>query len=217
MTAAELSTRFDIELDAIASGVAPGFLNSEKSQFLTKAEDELIKSFVQLGDYKSIHTLVERIQTTSLSLDNTYTSKVYYIDLYTVIPNFRYHISTRALITRTDPTLTSQWVNCESISREDMYKFFENGFNTPYFKHPKIVLELSEGTTQSRLYLILDAYTSIPTPAGIEVAYVRKPAGIDIDTSATSELPEFLHKDVVSLAVQEAVKSLYISKLPQKE
>ena len=106
MTAAELGSRFDLELDALASGVAPGFLNTEKSQLLTKAQDELIQAFVQARDYKSIYTIVEQKRIASLSADSNYTGKTYYIALGSEIPDFRYFISARVQVNRSTPSLT---------------------------------------------------------------------------------------------------------------
>lgn len=215
MTAAQLSTEFDILLDAVASGVAPGFLNSEKSRLLTKAQNELIDTFVRLKDYKTIYTIVEQARISSLTQDSNYTGKTYYINLEDEIPNFRYYISSRLQVSRTNPTLDSERVNCELIERKDMYKFLEDGFNIPYFKRPKSMLEYNEGASKNRLYVVLDYYTS--TPSNLEVSYVRMPADIDIDTPGNPELPEFLHKEIVSLAVNMAVESLFKSKIPQKE
>ena len=45
MTAAEFSQEFDILYNNIASNQAPGLTEYEKSVFLTKAQDEIIKNY----------------------------------------------------------------------------------------------------------------------------------------------------------------------------
>ena len=45
MTAEEFSQEFDILYNNIASNQAPGLTEYEKSVFLTKAQDEIIKNY----------------------------------------------------------------------------------------------------------------------------------------------------------------------------
>ena len=42
MTTSQIKTRFLIELDAVASGAAPGFTDSEISELVDKAQKDLI-------------------------------------------------------------------------------------------------------------------------------------------------------------------------------
>ena len=93
-----------------------------------------------------------------------------------------------------------------------MFRFFSDLNNTPYFKNPKIVLESEESTAKRTIRIIVDSYSTL---SKFEINYVKKPTPINIGSSITSELPEFLHTNLVTMAVQEAVKSLYISKSPQ--
>jgi len=214
MTAAELSTRFDIELDAVASAAAPGFTDDEKSSLLTKAQNILIQEYARAKNWNAIYTLVQTSTTSDISSITAYGTKATYIDLNTVYSDFRYYVSSRAQLTRTYPTVSEQKVECELIERDAISKFIvATGINTPYFKYPKVVLEYSSGSSYPILIILVDNYTTV-IEANFELTYVRIPNDIDIDESVTSELPENLHKDIVSLAVQEAVRSLYISKTP---
>ena len=214
MTAAELRTRFDIELDAVASAAAPGFTNDEVSQLLTKAQDMLIQSYVGSKDFNAIYTLVETVETQNISAYTEYGGKCSYISLNAEFADFNYYVSSRLRTTRTYPTIIAGIVPCELIERNDIGKFISSGFNTPYFKTPKVLFEYYKNSSIPIIIILVDSYSNVPTDQ-FEMTYVRTPADIDIDGSVTSELPDNLHKDVVSLAVQEAVKSLYISKTPQ--
>ena len=46
MTTQEFSTEFDVLYDNISSGQAPGLTEYEKSVFLTKAQDEIVKNYI---------------------------------------------------------------------------------------------------------------------------------------------------------------------------
>ncbi|HPQ79723.1 MAG TPA: hypothetical protein PLG47_04685, partial [Candidatus Dojkabacteria bacterium] len=187
--------------------------NAEKSSFLTKGEDILIQEYTKVKDWNSIYTVVENI-TIAPSAITQYGNKAYYINLGTGVTDFRYYVSSRCMINKTAPiAIDDEKINCEIIDKENAYRFIVTGYNKPYFKYPKVFLEYDRSNAREILVILIDYYSSIVDE--FELTYVRKPAGIDIDGSVTSELPEYLHKDVVSLAVQEAVKSLYISKTPQ--
>ena len=45
MTAQEFSSEFDLLYNNVSSNQAPGFTEYEKSVFLTKAQDEIIKNY----------------------------------------------------------------------------------------------------------------------------------------------------------------------------
>lgn len=221
MTSAELSTRFDIELDAVASAAAPGFSDAEKSNLLIKAQNMLVQEFARVKNWSAIYTLVNTDSTDAILSITDYGTKATKIDVNTTFPNFGYYVSSRALITRTNPTITSQMVECDLVERDAVPKFIvSEGFNTPYFKHPKIFLEhggfiYGEYVVAAPLLVILvDNYTSVVNDL-FELTYVRIPADINITQGVTSTLPENLHDTLVTLAVQEAVKSIYVSKTPQ--
>ena len=213
MDTAELKERFIIELDAVASAAAPGFTDSEISNLLNKSQDEIIKTFVQLKDWNSIYTLLKhKYNITPASSSTEYNGKVYHVYIDTYVPDFRYYIDAIGTVTRISPESVTGKVKCELISKEDMFRFFSDLNNTPYFKNPKIVLESEESTAKRTIRIIVDSYSTL---SKFEINYVKKPTPINIGSSITSELPEFLHTNLVTMAVQEAVKSLYISKPPQ--
>ena len=49
MTPSELKVQFNIELDAVASGAAPGFTDAEISTLLTKSQLDFIELKVQIS------------------------------------------------------------------------------------------------------------------------------------------------------------------------
>lgn len=218
MTATELKTRFNIELDAVASAAAPGFTDAEIGELLTKAQDIQVEMYTKLKDWNSIYTLVKHNHTVTLNSDSTYYgSGAKYVNLPSDVSDFRYYVTSRVKVTRTYPSLTTQYVECELIDRSYLNRFLSGGFNVPYFKKPKVALEYRTASVVPVMVVVPDYYTS--AMEGFELSYVKIPTEIDIVNypSRECELPEFLHKEMVSMAVQEAVRSLYISKIPQKE
>lgn len=214
MTSAELISKFKIRLEAVASASAPGFTNTEIYSLLNTAENEIIKKYSQLGDYKSIYTVVRTYGGSISSMTLPSGESVYGISIPSVTSSpIRFFVDAMVRITRTEPTITSEFVRAEIISTSDISKFVTTNFNRPYFKYPKIVFGYQASTAPySYIIAIPDAYTT--NIDQIQLTYVL--AQIGIDESNTSILPEFLHDDLVDLAVNMAAESIFKTKIPQQ-
>ena len=99
------------------------------------------------------------------------------------------------------------------IQRDIADKFATTGFNYPYFKNPVLYLEQWDVIDGFPSIVVMLDYYSIPAAVAenVELTYIRIPDTINV-ASTTSELPSYLHKTLVTMAVQEAVKSLKIAK-----
>lgn len=214
MKSAELISKFKIRLEAVASASAPGFTDTEIYSLLETAENDIIKKYSQLGDYKSIYTTI-RTYGGPLSRVTLPSGDVVY---GIVIENnnyvgVRYVIDATVRVSRTEPTLSSRFVRTEIISVLDMAKFFTTDFNKTYFKYPKIVIGYERiGDAKASLIVIPDSYTT--SIDYINMTYVCTQLGIDSIT--TSMLPKFLHDDLVDLAVNMAAESIFKTKIPQQ-
>lgn len=215
MTSAELISKFKIRLEAVASASAPGFTNTEVYSLLNTAENEIIKKYSQLGDYKSIYTVVRTYGGIISPMTLPSGESVYGIAIPSVTSSpIRFFVDAMVRITRTEPTITSEFVRAEIISTSDISKFVTTNFNRPYFKYPKIVFGYQASTAPySYIIAIPDTYTT--NIDQIQLTYVL--AQIGIDESNTSILPEFLHDDLVDLAVNMAAESIFKTKIPQQE
>lgn len=60
MTAEQVKTRFLIELDAVASGAAPGFTDSEISELVDKAQKDLILQLAKAKKWDDLYTLITK-------------------------------------------------------------------------------------------------------------------------------------------------------------
>lgn len=211
MTASELKINFNIELDAVSSGAAPGFTDAEINALFIKVERDIIEAAVKSKDFDSIYTLVETAKG-SLASGNSYANS-YKVLIDTFADNFLYYVTSRTYVNRTNPTFTG-WVENDLIQRDIADKFATTGFNYPYFKNPVLYLEQWDVIDGFPSIVVMLDYYSIPAAVAenVELTYIRIPDTINV-ASTTSELPSYLHKTLVTMAVQEAVKSLKIAKV----
>lgn len=205
MTPSELKVQFNIELDAVASGAAPGFTDAEISTLLTKSQLDFIELKVKAGEWDDIYTLLDRNLTVLASgLYGTKTRQ-------SALPvDFQYYCTSRIRIYRTNPTIQNEWLPCDEISPAIMNKFLSTAFNFAYFKYPVIFYSNEEGFINT----IVDYYTDYEEDGqnNFELTYIKAPLDVDV-TSQTLLIPDTYHRTVVSMAVQEAVKSLKIAKV----
>jgi len=206
MNTTELKNRFLIQLDAVASGAAPGFTDDEISELLTKSQDDLIQQFIQLGRWEELYTLLNTVKSTAAI--GIYGANSYRADIPV---DFKYYCTSRVKVGRSDGSgITNTFVTCDLISPTIMDRFLVTAFNKAFYKYPVVFLN----QTDDSLTILVDTYTTFAAVAeNVEMTYIFKPPLINITTSTTSYLPDKLHKDIVSLAVDEAVKSLKIAKI----
>lgn len=102
-------------------------------------------------------------------------------------------------------------VHCRLIERESLYDTLDDFCNRPTKRYPVVAISGSEAN------LVVDIYTGTtdqPTkPKAIIYTYIRKPAVVLLDeenpdNSVNCDLPEFLHKDIVTDAVNYYLQSL---------
>ena len=208
MTVTEVKTKFLIELDAVASGAAPGFTDAEISKLVDKAQKDLIQQLAVAKKWDDLYTLID-ISTKSL------TSGVYGAKSYKVLipDNFGYYVLARIKGSRQDlGESADSWYNCDEISYKIADKFITTSFNKPYFKNPVIFLWNEDSSTEY-YNILVDTYFYPAATSAFQLTFVKIPTKFDITTAANLSLPETLHENIVAMAVQEAAKSLTIAKM----
>lgn len=207
MTASELKIVFNIELDAVASGAAPGFTDSEISTLLTKSQRDFIELKIKAGEWDDVYTLLATDGTIlSAGIYSTKTRK-------SAIPaDFGYYCTSRIRIYRSNPTIQNEWLGCDRIEPTIINKFLSTAFNFAYFKYP--VIFFSDEDDTGYINTIVDYYTDYEEDGNnnFELTYIKLPLDVDV-TSQTLMIPDKYHNKVVSMAVEEAVKSLKIAKV----
>lgn len=234
MTVSECLNKFYIELDALASGVAPGFEPEDVYALFDKVQDNYIKSAVLNKNYSGLEPLLKKasikLSLSSIPYTNTYsgTTETMY--------DFYYYISSRALINRTNPqtSINGDWVECDLIQIDIAKNFAITPFNKPYFKNPVvfIVQNINQATqmppggledsgnsegivvqTSYTINLMTDYYTTLNTSnnTNFQMTYVSKPTKINANWGFS--LNPNMHTILVSMAVMEAAKSFKIAKM----
>jgi hypothetical protein len=206
MTASEVKSRFIIELDAVASGAAPGFTDDEISELLTKAQKDFIQLKIKSGEWNDIFTLLDISLITLAGGDYGTLTKA-----ASLPADYGYYCTSRVRITRTNPTIQNQWLQCDLIDASIMGRFLSTPFNLAYFKYPVVFLYAAE----KFICTIVDWYTTYEVDASpnYELTYARIPADVDITAGDTLSIPDAYFETVIEMAVQEAVKSLKLAKM----
>lgn len=208
MTVTEVKTKFLIELDAVASGAAPGFTDAEISELVDKAQKDLIQQLAVTKKWDDLYTLID-ITTTGLT-SGVYGAKSY---MALVPANFGYYVLARLKGSRQDLNeLADSWYNCDEISYKIADRFITTSFNRPYFKNPVVFLWNEDGSTEY-YNILIDTYFAANVTNSFQLTYVKIPTKFDITTAANLELPETLHENIVEMAVKEAAKSLTLAKM----
>ena len=233
MTTQEFSTEFDVLYNNIASNGAPGINEYEKSVFLTKAQNELIKAyFLKVSNKLQSGYDDNALQQTNFSnliVLKTYQNNDLEEAKYSSIANSKsvvmpknslFILNEQLLVTDTNnknKTLIVVPINGDAYSR-----LLSKPFKRP-LKNQAWRLDVNMESTEDEQYadLIPTAGTTIK---GYQIRYVKKPTpiiltkledGITIDgeyEEMTCKLNPILHPEVLQRAI-ELAKASYIGEL----
>lgn len=166
------------------------FGNGEYERILSKADE--------------VRDLIRRVTVNSTATSTapyTYNSKsiASIVDL-SQVTDFMFYIRSDSKITRSAMPLveTPSWMPNEFIKYSEKDKFLTTPVNIPIITKPGCYIENS-GLSNS-LVIIHDIYTIITDSKGVSIEYIKTPK--DITNDNTSDLPNYLHEDVVKFAVE---------------
>lgn len=201
MTNAELKTRFLEGYDAITNFAAPGYQDDEISAFLNQAMDLVVDELYAANDVENLSEILEKVTSNVVACTlEDYGSSAY--QLVTTLTDFRWHVNSRAKITRTEPfAVAAEWVECEPIYKVMADKYVQVSFNKPIIVFPKLVRQ------DSNFIVLIDSYTTIKLSGGFQIVYLKTPTRIAVDVAGTPELHVKLHQKIVDKAVQLAMKA----------
>lgn len=233
MTTQEFSTEFDVLYNNIASNGAPGINEYEKSVFLTKAQNELIKAyFLKVSNKLQSGYDDNALQQTNFSnliVLKTYQNNDLEEAKYSSIANSKsvvmpknslFILNEQLLVTDTNnknKTLIVVPINGDAYSR-----LLSKPFKRP-LKNQAWRLDVNMESTENEQYadLIPTAGTTIK---GYQIRYVKKPTpiiltkledGITIEGESeemTCKLNPILHPEVLQRAI-ELAKASYTGEL----
>lgn len=126
-----------------------------------------------------------------------YENLIYYINLSSLSDTFLFYIRSDSLVTRTDINIcTGDWVPNKLIKRSDIDKYIDTFYNKPIILNPLVFFENNGGSL--RMNILHDSYTTLTTTSGVNVEYIKEPAGMTV--SQDCELPLHLHEAIVKFA-----------------
>lgn len=221
MTAQEFNDQFDVLYNNITSNQAPGLDEYEKSVFLTKAQDEIIKNYFlkqsnpklagfdnnqkRQADFSNL--LVNEVLTTSTKEFVSQTNAVS-IDLSDLIENLLLIINERIDVVRNTKNIS---LVIKSISFDEYDRLMQKPFKYPTYN-------------QAWRLMVNGKVSDIvigpnDTASDYHIRYIRKPKPIivdllvgvtidgynaPIDVDNPCELDEILHQEILQRAVELA-------------
>jgi len=127
----------------------------------------------------------------------------YSVDLSSLSDEFMFYVRSDSKVTRTDiHTCTTKWFPNEYIKYSEKEKFLTTPVNNPIITKPGCYIE-NDGSGNV-LVIIHDSFTTLTTTSGVNIEYMKEP--VDMSLSQNSELPNYMHEDIVRFAV-----NMYIS------
>lgn len=197
MTTAEMIESFGLNYASEINSSVPGWEDSEILHFLNQAQDDVVRELYNRSGGLELRSLVKG---TTLSSSSTYSTGITNAKEFdNTASDYLYYLGSRSKLTRTDPTMTAEWIDNQLISPSDAHKFIQSSTNTPWFKNPVVFWEETDD-----LVVFYDAYTTALTD--IFLQYIKEP--VEITNAVDCELREDLHQDVVDRAVTVAIEIL---------
>jgi hypothetical protein len=218
MTTQEIKTRFLLLYDKVASLDAPGYVDSEISEFLNIAQESEFLEVIEGIRKKSFDSNERRkkdlsniIRTSELSLSS---------DQDDILPNgFLFDLPDDLAFTITESLTLASENECLDGSTVNVlpytYDEYSANINNPFKKPENSAWRLEYNT--NRHELILPPNT---TPDKYVIRYLKKPVNIDIENDITSELSDYFIHNIINRAVTLATSvtnpELYQVKLSEE-
>jgi hypothetical protein len=218
MTSLEMNIEFLRLLRAINKELALSEIPDTETilQMLTISQIRYLKEvYLKDGEHSNIlnksdelRDLIRRELVACTVIDTgPLTNIAYSVDLSTLDNDFMFYIRSDSKLTRTAmpviDTIGGAWMPNEYIKYADKDKFLTTPIHIPIIIKPGCFIE-NTGSANS-LIIICDDYTeleeTIGVDAGISLEYIKEPADITLEVGGDSELPNFMHEEIVKFAV----------------
>lgn len=229
MTITEINNEFDILYENISSGAAPNLNDYEKSLFLTRAQDELVRMYYngKNSHYSSFESDEETRRyldqlvlekTVELSSPQSYAGFTKYTIKKNDIGNMLFVLRETAT-NASNGCLNGAVMQVIPISHEDLNRVLNDPFKRP---NERKVLRYDDSNSDVYFNLLtkhnLKTYTItyLKKPKPIILSDLGEDSGFTIDNqyeqTETLDIPDLLQHKVISRAV-ELAKAAYIGDL----
>ncbi len=214
MTGKKLADQFRISVEA----VAPGFLDSEVSYFLTQAQFSIIKQLVAYYKLTDVYSkLLERksiLLTRESDSGNVWQDSIVFSG---ILPND--FLKLISAVVKLNSSLTQYILKCDITPYSYMNRFISTTTNNPFLERPVFFINQDDSlSTTGKTFIILvgkrNFFGTIPLTTEfiyphVSIDYVRFPNDIDATDDVTLvQFPEF-SDEIVQLASKLALDSLY--------
>lgn len=227
MTTAEFRLEFDSLYDNITSGSAPGLDDYDRSYFLSKAQDEKVKSLYKIfeSDERSRRVLNNLVLFHTTSTDITDSSGINTESQMFEIPATTQYIVAESVITDSDLT-----IRVKPTTHDELSSVLDDPFRKPSVDNiEKYALRLDRGDVSSTKVIELILFgDDVKT---YSCRYIKKPVpivlsdltaiqnGISIEgiTAETQcELDSSIHREIIDRAVELALEAFEQQRLQTK-
>jgi len=200
MTPQEMVDSFGLNYASEINLSVPGWESSEILSFLNKSQEKLVRElYLSTGD-RWLRELVKTAEFVAKTGD--YSGGIPNAVYYSIVgvTDYLYYLSAMVKVTRTNPTMTAEWIRGKMIDQRNAGRFAESAVNTVWFKEPLLFWEYL-----NKLVIIYDSYTTVN---GAVLKYIKQFADIALVPVQASELNADLHQKIVDGAVLLALETL---------
>ena len=216
MTVLQMHQSFKFGMDKLDSLNYPNFLDEEIDLLLNQAQDRFVKQRYSKNNIKreSFEETQKRTEDlkiiTSNALLTPLPNAIDNIDpdaVFVILPtDHLFILQERADITYTDciGNAITQTIEVKPIQHSEFSKLIKDPFRQP--SKTKVLRLMENGKVE----LISDGSQI----SNYRLRYLRQPVTIDLGTNVTSELSEYTHQEIVSIAIQIALEGTEAKRQP---
>ncbi len=127
--------------------------------------------------------------------------------------DFFAYVRSDTLVSRDDVlpiAAPGKWIPNQEIDFNDIDQFLSTPFNSPILEKPLVTIHSEHTTTKETMMTITDIHTGVPL--NNMLTYIKTPNVISIEGDDDCDLAEYLHEEIVNLAVNMYVEE-YKTKL----
>lgn len=191
--------------DRITNFSAPGYETDEILLFLNNAQDQFIKTRAfgenwQPPAFEDNQKRVADLQlltfTSSIGVTYTGSSGLY----YSTLTGTSYLIAARIKLTRTNPSVTNDWIEAKFIKSEEWNKFQQSSVNVTHHLQPVVWLQ------DDVLWIQCDSYVTAVHASGLNLTRIKNPVAIAATATENPNFPVHAHQEIVDIAVRQALQ-----------
>ena len=222
MTVREMQEGVEILIRQIDKNLPNRLMSTDIEYYLTAAQNEIVsrrfsghnlvgeafeETVKRMEDLRLLNRIEKDIALDGVNNPSNISNAVY----FSALPSdYMFYVKSFSTVTRTDTTPTGFNTANKLIKSEDSSKYIATPYNNPILREPVAILigSATGDAVDNGILILHDSFTTIVT---LDVQYLRKPLKLTSEALAgvyasgyvnTSELPEYLHQEIVTTSVR---------------